>query len=120
MTTRAPIRDRHLPRKDRVLNRWVAGWSLREIAADIGLSRPEAASVIVQRARRAGDPRAAVRHNIGRPTAKLFVSLTLPKAEPVADQLREEAESRGITVNELVERVLRHTAASKLFTAILD
>jgi hypothetical protein len=109
-----------MPRKDRVLNRWVLGLTCEEIATELEFDRPEAVSVIVQRARRKGDPRAGVRKRVERGPNKLVVRLIFPRKSAVSDDLREEADCRQLSVNELVERLVRHACTDKILGAILD
>ena len=68
--------------KNRVLNMWAAGMTCGAICEALGMARPEAVSVIVQRARRLGDERAAPRRQSLRYVAQ-------PRPDPEVQITRE-------------------------------
>lgn len=103
--------------REAVLNAWAAGSSCRVIAKRLGLQRPEAASVIIQRARVKGDPRAARRSFRG---SMALSSIELDLNDPVWANLIREAKYRGVLVRDLGERLLRVVSADGMIDAVLD
>jgi len=89
---------------------WAAGVSTGLIASRLGMPRGETASVIIQRARDRGDPRAAPRACIERDHRDLTVPATI----------KEEAEARGLSVGAFVRLLLDVIARDKLVLSILD
>lgn len=95
--------------KNRVLDMWTAGMTCRAICAALGMARPEAVSVIIQRARQIGDDRAVARGKSRRdrapypayPEAKItrdaINSITVPEwvPEDLAFLYRVFAKTRG-------------------------
>ena len=121
----APRRIDH----ERVLEFWAEGRSSVEIAAALGLQRPETARGIVLRARRRGDPRAAPRHDIAAqpPEAKLPEDL-LPEEQaqvlvlppPLAAGVAAEAGRRQLPPGEFCLRLIETCIREKLVEAVLD
>lgn len=102
-------------KRDAVLDRWAAGESCQQIAAALGLTRRESASVIVQRARLKGDPRAADRR-----AKRGMVGFSVPSEGTVARSLQREAAARALGPRELVQQIVAAVATHNLYTAVLD
>lgn len=99
-----------------VLNLWARGRDSSYIAAKLQMSHSAAVRTIVQRARRAGDPRAHL-HIFEGPG---FAALTKIYGAHAANKLNAEARARGITIADLVDRVIRVAVSDNLFGSILD
>ncbi len=74
---------------DRVLDMWADGLTGQEIANELGMSSAEAARTIVNRARKAGDPRAMARQTNSSPDP-------LPKTDTRADSEAPDPQYSGL------------------------
>jgi hypothetical protein len=104
---------------ERVLELWAEGRSSVEIAAALGLQRPETARGIVLRARRRGDRRAAPRLEIrAQPPEAQEQVLVLPP--PLAAGVAAEAGRRQLPPGEFCLRLIETCIREKLVEAVLD
>ncbi len=92
--------------KEAVLNAWAAGRSCAEICDALDMDRPEAVSVIVQRARRFGDLRAMPRRplKVERAIRPVRLSISMPKW--VLDGLTRRANRVGLPVADVCRDLL--------------
>lgn len=116
--TEEPVRKKY--DKERVLNLWAEGKELEEICKLLDASGPGPMSIIVQRARAAGDPRAHRRRGKP-PTNDVASGGSLVGLEVnVRRVIAAEASQRDMTIQELCLSLLSIVANDRLFKAILD
>lgn len=97
---------RHRYDYNEVMNLWAAGYSQEAICVKLRMARREAVSTIVQRARKARDPRA--------------LSRTTSRPKSWRRALTASAARRNIQLNVLVDLLLTAIAEGDLVDAVLD
>ena len=96
-----------------VLDLWAAGAKSKDIGAQLGI-RAAYARVLIQRARKRGDPRAAARH------VDAQITIALSNATAAGQKLALESDRRGISVRALVSQIVNTVCEDGLFAAVLD
>lgn len=101
---------------DAVLERWKRGDDGGRIATAFGMAGSEAVRNIVNRARAKGDKR-AISHN--RKVQEMQRAVKRYGGQ-IGRKLHREGDIRGLSVDDLVDRLVRVTVADDLFKALLD
>lgn len=99
---------------DKILDRWQDGHSSAHIAESLKAASSAAVRTIVQRARDKGDARATPRDK------RQSSPPTYTASSEIGRKLNQEAVMRGISVRELIDRMIRVAVSDDMFGSILD